>query len=391
MKTSTQFAQYDFPTKIVYGRGVRTHIVPAVAAAGQRRPILVTDRRLAELPLFSMIEEALQGIEYAVFSGVDGNPVKSQVVAGAAAFRQHGADCLIAVGGGSSVDVAKAIAVAITQSGDLFDYAFSSKPQRPIDGELPFIVAVPTTAGTGSEVGRSTVISDDETHVKYVIGSPKLLPGFVAADPELHLGLPPPLTAATGMDALTHLIEAYLAADFHPLCDGVALHGIHILSRWLPVAYDYAQRQDDRSEQHLTARGMMLNAAIMGAVAFQKGLGLTHSCAHALSTVCDLHHGLANGVMIDYCMAFNCPAAEKEFIDLARAANLVDISPEGVLHWLRDLKRTLDIPAGLAEAGVSQDALPALVHWAMRDGCHALGPKAVTEDDFRKIFSAALA
>ena len=221
----------------------------------------------------------------------------SQVVAGVEAFRAHQADSIVGLGGGAALDVAKAIALMAGHPGDLFDYEDDKPGALPIDQDIPYWVAIPTTAGTGSEVGRSAVISDEQTHVKKIFFSPRLMAKAVFADPELTLGLPPAVTAATGMDALTHCIEAFLAKDYHPIADGIALEGLRLGAAALPRCYE---KGDD-----LAARGDMMMSSMMGAIAFQKGLGLIHSCAHALSAVSDLHHGYANGVMIDHALKFN--------------------------------------------------------------------------------------
>jgi hypothetical protein len=314
---------------------------------------------------------------------VGGNPVKSQVTAGVAAYRAHRADGVVGVGGGAALDVAKAIALMVQHPGDLFDYEDEKPGARPISREIPYFVAVPTTAGTGSEVGRSAVISDDETRIKKIIFSPRLLARAVFADPELTLGLPPTVTAATGMDALTHCIEAYLAKDYHPICDGIALEGLKLGARALARAVD--------NGADLLARADMLMASIMGAIAFQKGLGLTHSCAHPLSTVADLHHGLANGVMIDYALAFNAEAVPRRFRDLAAAVGLEDRSPAAFLGWLRDLKAHIGIPRTLGEAGVPRTQLERLADLAMADTCHANNPRPCTRADFHRIYTEAFA
>src|SRR5512137_2904847 len=290
-------SRFSFPTTIHFGAGARKLVAAHLAEQGIRRPLVVTDRGVAALPLLPAFVAELTGLDAAVYSEIWGNPVSSQVANGAAAYKAHRADAVIGLGGGAAVDVAKAIALMAHHPGDVLEYAWDHPNVRPIDQPIPYFVALPTTAGTGSEVGRSSVVSDDVTHVKRIIFSPKLLARAVFADPELTLDLPPAITAATGMDALTHNVESYLSPAYHPLCDGIALEGVRIAARALPVAF--------RDGANLQARGDMLMSSMMGAIAFQKDLGAVHSCAHALSTVADLHHGLANALMLEPVMRFN--------------------------------------------------------------------------------------
>ncbi|HEV8548429.1 MAG TPA: iron-containing alcohol dehydrogenase [Polyangiaceae bacterium] len=390
--------QYNFPTPIKFGAGAVQLVGPALLEAGKKRPLIVTDRGLAPL---APVTETLarlngEGLSAAVFAGVWGNPVKSQVSAGVAAYREHGADSIIGLGGGAAIDVAKAILVMIHHPGDLFDYEDEKPGALPLDREIPYWVSVPTTAGTGSEVGRSTVISDDTTHVKKIIFSPRLLAARAFLDPELTVGLPAAVTAATGMDALTHLVEAYLAKGFQPLCDGIALSGLRLVAEGLPVAVEGARRIEQgekallTSPAHLEARGKMLNAATMGGVAFQKGLGVTHSLAHALSTVCDLHHGLANGIAIPYAMAYNASVAGERLADLARMVGAKEASAAGFIAWLETLRERIGIPKTLREVGVRDEHLERLVAIAVADGCHQNNPRPVTQADFQALFRQAL-
>ncbi len=391
-------AQYNFPTRIQFGAGAVRLLGPALLEAGKKRPLIVTDRGLAPLLPVTATEARLaaEGLAPAVFSGVWGNPVKSQVTAGVEAFRAHGADSVIGLGGGAAIDVAKAILLMVNHPGDLFEYEDEKPGARPIDRELPYWISVPTTAGTGSEVGRSTVISDDATHVKKIVFSPRLLAARVLLDPELTLGLPAAITAATGMDALTHLVEAYLARGFQPLCDGIALSGLRLVAEGLAPAVAFAARIEKgeaellSSAEHLDARGKMLNAATLGGVAFQKGLGVTHSLAHALSTVCDLHHGLANGIAIPYAMAFNASVTEDRLADLARMAGAKQATAKGFVVWLKELRKSIGIPSTLRAVGVREEHLERLVALAVSDACHPNNPRPVTEADFRTLFVEAL-
>lgn len=377
--------RYSFPTEIHFGRGVRERVGEHFKTRGLRRPLVVTDRGLAGLPVLSEFVDLLrkQGLQPEVFSGIWGNPVKSQVEAGVSAYHAAKADSMIGFGGGAALDVAKAILLMVNHPGDLFDYEDEKPGALPVNGEIPHWVALPTTAGTGSEVGRSAVVSDDETHVKKIIFSPKLLARAVFADPELTLALPASITAWTGMDALTHNVEAYLARGFHPICDGIALEGLRLAARSLETA--------TKQPQNLEARGDMLMASMMGAIAFQKGLGITHSCAHALSAVSDLHHGFANAVMIDHALAWNIPEVPERFVRMAGVVGLEanERSPEGFLRWLSTLKKILAIPSGLSAAQVPAGQIPQLVERALQDACHLSNPRACTRETFEQIFRDA--
>lgn len=375
--------RFSFPTPIYFGNGVRKDVAAFLKSQGFQKPLVVTDRGIADQPFFKEFLGLLEkgGLKAQAFTGIWGNPVKSQVSEGVKSFQTSGADSIIGLGGGAAIDVAKAIALMATHPGDLFDYEDEKPGAKPIDGEIPFWIAVPTTSGTGSEVGRSTVVSDDVTHLKKIIFSPKLLAKAVFADPELTVGMPAKITAATGMDALTHLIESYFAKGFHPICDGIAVEGFRMAAGALAKAV--------KNPGDLEARGAMLMASMMGAIAFQKGLGLTHSCAHALSTVADLHHGLANGVMIDHALRFNASAIEDRFVRLAKEIDLPSPSSASFLAWLRDLKKEIGIPASLTEAGLRKDQIGALVEVATLDVCHSCNPKPVTKEDFRRIFEEA--
>ena len=379
-------ARFSFPTDIVFGPGTRAGLPDEVTAVGSRRPLVVTDRAGAALPAVQALVGDLRsaGLAVGVFDGVWGNPVVAQVRAGVEAFRAHGADAIVGIGGGAALDVAKAVGLWATHPGELFDYADDHPGARPVTAAVPPLVAVPTTAGTGSEVGRSAVIADDDTHVKRILFSPHLLARVVVADPELTVGLPAPLTAATGMDALTHNVEAYLARGYHPICDGIALEGVRLALEHLPRA---VATPDD-----LDARTGMLMASMMGAIAFQKGLGLVHSTAHALGTAADLHHGLANAVMIDHALAFNVEAVPERLTALAVAAGCADPSPDAFLRRLTDLKAQIGMPAVLDDLEVAPgviDDVDRLAELAFEDACHLENPRPVTREDFVAIFTEA--
>jgi alcohol dehydrogenase class IV len=375
--------RFAFPTTIHFGPGARKLVGKHLQEHGLARPLVVTDKGLAALPLIGELRDELAGagLDVALFGGVFGNPTATQAMAGAAAYRAHRADCVVGIGGGAALDVSKVVGVIATKGGEALEYAYDHPQVRAIDADVPHFVALPTTSGTGSEVGRSAVISDDRTHVKRIVFSPHILAKAVFADPELTLGLPPAITAATGMDALTHNVESYLSPAYHPLCDGIALEGTRIAARALATAV--------REPGNLQARADMMMSSMMGAIAFPKDLGAVHSCAHALGTVCDLHHGLANALMIDTVLAWNAPAAPAKFEELAHVVGASG-GAEGFLRWLRDLKRTIGIAANLSAVGVQRDAIPRLVEIAVADICHQTNPQPVTARDFERLFAAAL-
>ena len=372
--------RFSFPTTIHFGPGARRLVGDQLRAAGLARPLVVTDRGLAALPLLAKFVQQLgDGLAPAVYSGVHGNPVASQVMQGAAAYRAHRADCVIGIGGGAALDVAKVVGLMATHDGDVIEYAWDHPQVRAIDKALPPFFALPTTSGTGSEVGRSSVVSEEDTHVKRVIFSPKLLAQAVFADPELTLGLPPAITAATGIDALTHNVESYLSPAYHPLCDGIALEGVRIAARALPVAV--------KNGSDVAARGDMMMASMMGAIAFQKDLGAVHSCAHALGAVCDLHHGLANALMLEPVMRFNAEAVPAKFAELAHAAGLA--RGADFIPWLAQLKRDIGIAPSLAVVGVKREQFGRLVDLAEKDVCHQTNPRPCTTADFQRFFEQA--
>ncbi len=375
--------KFSFPTTIHFGPGARKLAGPHLREHGLERPLVVTDRGLAALPLIAELRAdlAAAGLEVAVFSGVFGNPTGPQAMAAAEAFREHDADCVVGIGGGAALDVAKIVGLLATDEGPVMEYAWDHPHVRSIGAALPYFIALPTTSGTGSEVGRSSVISEEDTHLKRIIFSAQILAKAVFADPELTLGLPASVTAATGMDALTHNVESYLSPAYHPLCDGIALEGTRIAARSLVTAV--------REPGNLVARGDMMMSSMMGAIAFQKDLGAVHSCAHALGTVCDLHHGLANALMIDTVLAWNVRAAPQKFEQLAHAVGASG-GAAGFIAWLKTLKQTIGIAPNLSAVGVKRESIPRLVAIATVDICHQTNPQPVTSADFERLFTEAM-
>jgi alcohol dehydrogenase class IV len=373
--------RFSFPTPIHFGGGARKLVAAHLLDQGLKRPLIVTDRALGALPVLAEFQSHLAGLDVAVFSGVFGNPTASQVMAGAAAFKAHEADAVIGFGGGAALDVAKVVALMAVHEGDVIEYVWDHPQVRPIVNELPYFVALPTTSGTGSEVGRSSVVGEEDTHVKRAVFSPKLLAKAVFADPELTYALPAAVTAATGMDALTHNIESYLSPAYHPLCDGIALEGLRIgaraLARAVHTPNDYQARAD------------MMMSSMMGAIAFQKDLGSVHAAAHALSAVNDLHHGLANALMIDTVLAWNHEAVPQKFDELAHAVGVAE-GGFAFIPWLRQLKAAIGIHGGLAAHGVTREHLPRLVPLAAKDFAGATNPRPATEADYERLFVQAM-
>ncbi len=373
--------RFSFPTPIHFGAGARRLVAAHLLDQGLKRPLIVTDRALGALPVLAEFRSHLGGLDVAVFDGVHGNPVASQVMAGAAAFKAHRADCVIGFGGGAALDVAKVVALMAVHEGDVIEYAWDHPQVRPIVNTLPYFVALPTTSGTGSEVGRSAVVAEEDTHVKRAVFSPALLARAVFADPELTFALPAAITAATGMDALTHNIESYLSPAYHPLCDGIALEGLRIGARALALAV--------HEPMNLPARADMMMSSMMGAIAFQKDLGSVHAAAHALGAVVDMHHGLANALMIDTVLAWNFEAVPQKFDELAHA---VGVSEGGFafVPWLRHLKAAIGIGGGLAARGVTRAHLPRLLPLAAKDFAGATNPRPATEADYERLFLQAM-
>ena len=379
--------QFSFPTQTVFGAGTLGQLPDLADEIGMKRPMIVTDPGLVQAGLIDQVTSTLP--DYAVFDGVAPNPTEDNVFEGVARYREERCDGIIGVGGGSSLDAGKVIGLMTTHDRPLADYDDNTGGDRLINPDIPPIIAIPTTAGTGSEVGRSGVITLKETGRKTVIFSPYLMPSVALCDPELTRRLPKHITAATGADAMTHNIEAYLARGFHPMCDGIALHGAALVYRHLPNAVS-------NGEEDIEARGQMMIAASMGATAFQKGLGATHSLAHPLSTVAGVPHGLANAILLPHVLRFNAETVPERLKDIGVAMGL-DIASRSsqdaasvTIDAIKDFLRDIGIPAHLADADVAPDMLPVLVPKAMEDGCHLLNPRPCTEEDFQRLYETAM-
>lgn len=375
--------QYNFPTTIRFGPGASQELPDYLLKNEWKRPLVVTDSLVAGLDFFKQITALLQsrGINPVVFHDIHKNPVKSDVYKGTDVYDHEACDSIVGIGGGAALDVARAIVLRANHREDLFVYDDLIGGDVYVTNDVPPFITIPTTAGTGSEVGRSAIISDDETHQKKILFSPKLLARIVFADPVLTEALPPHVTAATGMDALTHNMEAYLAKMPHPMCEGIALQGITLISEALETAVNRPTPE---------SRWKMLMGSLMGAVAFQKGLGVVHSLAHPLSTLRDMHHGLANAVMIPYGMSFNIKGCEKKFEQIARCLRLQEETGEAVVQYLFELNTRINIPHRLSALGVEKTDVEKLADLAIADFAHPNNPKPVTRDDFKQIYLQAL-
>jgi len=376
---------WSFPTRVLFGAGRIGELPKALKGAHVERPLIVTDSGLRDLPAFTAMEQMLKdaGVDVTVFSDVKGNPVGGNIHDGVAVFRDHGCDGVIAVGGGSGLDAGKVIALMAGQDCPIWDFDETPGAWKKADaGKIPPIIAIPTTAGTGSEVGCAGVIVNEETKVKVIIFHPKMMPATVIADPELTVGLPSKITAATGMDALTHCIEAYSVPIFHPMADGIAMNGMYLIEQALPIAC--------RDGADIEARSKMLAAASMGAVAFQKGLGAVHAIAHAVGGIYDTHHGLTNAVLLPYVLSFNREAIADKIPLMAQTLNLPRHNFSGVLDWVQGFSASLGIPATLADIGVDTDHADAVGETASKDSCARGNPRRVSAEDLRGLFVNAV-
>ncbi|MSU34623.1 MAG: iron-containing alcohol dehydrogenase [Pedosphaera sp.] len=381
-------ASFSFPTRTLYGIGARRELATQLPSLGIRRPLVVTDPGLLPTSAFALLVEALggegQGRSWFLFDGVHPNPLEPDVTAGAQAYRRHGCDGVIAFGGGSALDVGKAIRLLLKR----LDLKLGEFRWDDDWSGLAPCVCIPTTAGTGSEVGRSSVITLTATKRKAVLFTPGLLANWVLLDPEFTAGLPPKLTAATGADALTHCIESYTCPAFHPMCDGIALEGVRLVIEALPRVY--------RNGADLEARGHMLAAAAMGAVAFQKDLGVVHSLAHPLSTLCGMHHGLANALCLVAGMKFCARHKPGLYRRVGTACGLevlkcpAEEADRLTIEFIGAFLSDLGLNTRLREHGVKPEQLEALVAQAVEDPCHKTNAVPVMAAEFRQLYREVL-
>ncbi|HYI40459.1 MAG TPA: iron-containing alcohol dehydrogenase [Allosphingosinicella sp.] len=374
-------ADWTYPTAIRFGAGRVAELKEACRSVGIRRPLLVTDPTLAQT---KMVQDAVAATGARLHCNIQPNPIGEDVAVGIVRYHDGRHDGVIAFGGGSALDVGKVVGFMSRQKGAIWDYEDKEDRWTRADpaGIAP-IVAVPTTAGTGSEVGRAGVILDRDAGVKKIIFHPKMLPAVVILDPELTLGLPAHVTAATGMDALSHCLEAYCAPGFHPMADGIAAEGMKLIRRWLPRAVEDGTDID--------ARGHMLVAATMGATAFQKGLGGMHALSHPIGALLGSHHGLTNAVLMPYMLAFNRAAIEERLARLAGYVGLEDPSFDGFLAWIIALRQSLGIPHALPELGISASDVERIAAMAEADPSAGGNPLPFDAAAARTVLEAAMA
>ncbi len=380
----TLSANWSYPTAIRFGAGRISEIADACAQAGMKKPLLVTDKGLADLPITQATLDLLDaaGLGRAMFSEVDPNPNEKNLDAGVAAYKAGGHDGVIAFGGGSGLDLGKMVAFMAGQPRPVWDFEDVDDWWTRADADaIAPIIAVPTTAGTGSEVGRASVITNSETHVKKIIFHPKVLPTIVIADPELTVGMPPVITVGTGMDAFAHCLEAFSSPHFHPMSQGIALEGMRLVQENLPIVA--------RDGGNIEARGKMMVAAAMGAVAFQKGLGAIHAISHPIGAVYNTHHGMTNAVVMPPVLRMNRPAIETR---IARAAAYMGIEGgfDGFYDYVLELRASLGVPDRLRDLGVGSDRIDELVEMALQDPSVGGNPVAMTAENTRALFEASI-
>ena len=377
-------ANWSYPTQIRFGPRRIRELPQICAELGMRRPLVVTDPGLADLPVLQGAIRACRsaGLATELFFRIRPNPVGRNVEDGVAVFRAGSHDGVVCFGGGSAMDTGKAIAFMAGQTLSIWRFEDRGDNWKAASNAVAPIIAIPTTSGTGSEVGRASVILDEEVHTKKVIFHPRMMPAVVIADPELTVGLPPTITAWTGMDALAHCLEAYCAPGLHPMADGIAAEGMRLIKEWLPIAVA------DGSD--IAARANMMIAASMGATAFQKGLGAVHSLSHPVGAFYDTHHGLTNAVFVPYVLAFNRTAIADRMARLAAWLNLPDPEFDAIMAWVLDLRSTIGIPHTLAGLGVDDQKEQEICAMALEDPTAGSNPVALDLDGARSIFRSAL-
>lgn len=378
---TTLRGNWNYPTAIRFGAGRIAELPDSCKSIGMQRPLLVTDPALAQLPMIANAVNACRaaGLACEVFSEVQANPIEANVTNGVVAYREGQHDGVIAFGGGSALDAGKAIALMVGQTRPLWDFEDREDWCTRVNvAGIAKTIGVPTTSGTGSEVGRASVITDLRDHSKKIIFHPKMQPVLVIADPELTLGLPSHVTAAVGMDALSHNLEAYCSPFYHPMAEGIALEGMRLIREWLPIAV--------KDGRNLEARSHMMVASSMGATAFQKGLGAMHSLSHPCSASLNTHHGLTNAVVMPYVLAWNRKAIEPQMTRLAAFLGLPKHSFDGVMEWILGLRQTIGVPHTLAALGLNEQHADAFCQQAFDDPSTGGNPVPMTAQDFCALY-----
>ena len=385
MKTAP--ANWSYPTKVWFGAGRISKLALACKEAGIARPLFVTDPGLTKSAMVESTLAALinAGLKAGVFDALQGNPTSINLADGVGAYREGGHDGVIAFGGGSALDVGKTVALMINQTRPVWDFEdIGDNWRRAQAKDIAPIIAIPTTAGTGSEVGRATVITDANIHAKKIIFHPAMLPRIAILDPELTVELPPALTAGTGMDALSHAIEAFCAPSYHPMADAIAMESVRLVKEYLPQAF--------RSGDDIEARGQMLSAAAMGATAFQKGLGAVHSVSHPIGAIYGVHHGLTNAVVMPYVLQFNAGAIGNKMKRLAVYLGLIDSSVSNPNHavdairmWIMDLRKEIGIPETTADLGVEPSLFDHIAELAVADPTAGTNPVPLTPQNVKAL------
>ena len=377
---------WNYPTTMWVGENRINDIAEACKSLGIAKPLLVTDKGLAETDIVKNTLSILDKnkVSAKLYSNVVGNPTGTNVNEGVESFKKNNCDGVIAFGGGSGLDVGKAVAFMSGQSLPIWDFEdVGDNWTKANSDKIAPIIAVPTTAGTGSETGRASVILNEETGVKNIIFHPKFLPSIVILDPVLTVSLPPKITAATGMDALAHNLEAYCAPGFHPMADGIALEGMRLINKWLLEAV--------KNGSNIEARMNMLTAASMGSTAFQKGLGGIHSLSHPVNAVNNIHHGLSNAIFMPYVLSFNRDVIENKIVKVCEYLDLKDKSFDTFLNWVLDLRNNLNIPHKLSEVIENNDFdLDKLSKMALNDPSTSGNPKKLTLDDMKIMYQHSM-
>jgi alcohol dehydrogenase class IV len=371
---------WNYPTTVWFGHGRVADTINACKELGIKKPLVVTDEALVKLPIFENLKEALsKELDFAVFSDVKPNPTGENIQNGVLAYKQNSNDGVIAFGGGSALDAGKAIALMVGQDLPIWEFEDIGDNYKKVKADkVAPIIAIPTTAGTGSEVGRASVITDSKNHAKKIIFHPKMLPSIVILDPNLTYDLPPRITAWTGIDALVHAIEAYCSPLYHPMAEGIALQAIKMIKENLLKAYKEPHNEN--------ARANMLVSAMMGATAFQKGLGSVHSLAHTLGGLYDIPHGLANSIILPYALAQNKDAIEDKMADLCKFLDIKNPSTDSFVEYILDLRKELDIPHSLKEVDINPANAKEIAKIALNDPSTGTNAKKMSEKDFEELF-----